>query len=265
MFLEKIDFTEMYKKHKEQSDYKNKNSQDWDNKSKEMASKMQNSTYVDQFISKMQLSTTDTVLDIGCGPGTLAIPLAKKTKHVIAIDFSKKMLDELESFAKKNDIQNITTYHLTWDDDWSVIPKVDIAVASRSSEVDDIQKALLKMSNIAKQKCYLTYKVGGSFVDTKILNFIDKKIITKPDFWYLPLILYDAGYISSVDYLPGKSGSLRYTDENHFVNSLIWSLGSLNKEQIEKAKEYYRRFLEKNIKEPKETLWAFISWDTKIS
>ncbi|MFA5460952.1 MAG: methyltransferase domain-containing protein, partial [Sulfurimonas sp.] len=106
MFLKEIDFALMYKEHKEATVFKGKNSNDWDKKSKEMAPRMQKSSYVEDFISRMDISKNDTVLDIGCGPGTLAIPLAKMVKEVIAIDFSAQMLEELEAYAAREGITN---------------------------------------------------------------------------------------------------------------------------------------------------------------
>jgi len=262
MFLEPINFAKMYTKHKKKSVFKGKKSQDWDKKSKEMAPRMQKSRYVEDFISKMKLDKDDVVLDIGCGPGTLAIPLAKLVKHVIAIDFSASMLKELKAYAASEGITNITTYHIGWDDDWSEITDVDIVVASRSIEVLDIEAALLKISNLASKACYVSYKTGGSFVDMEILDYIGKKIVTKPDFWYLPILLYKEGYIPFVDYIPTSGGSVQFTDSEQFVKSLIWSLGSLDDSQIQKAKEYYRLYIQSGINKPKSTLWAFISWST---
>lgn len=262
MFLKEIDFALMYKEHKEATVFKGKNSNDWDKKSKEMAPRMQNSSYVEDFISRMDISSSDTVLDIGCGPGTLAIPLAKMVKEVIAIDFSAQMLEELEAYAAREGITNIKTYHLGWDDDWSHLPKVDIAVASRSMEVKDIEKALQKMTSQAKKASYLTYKTGGSFVDMEILDFIGKKIITKPDFWYIPLILYKNGYLPYIDYIPTKDGSVKYSNADEFVASLIWSIGSLNEAQQQKAREYYKLHVEDNNNPPKPSLWAFVAWSS---
>ncbi|EQB39938.1 hypothetical protein M947_04975 [Sulfurimonas hongkongensis] len=264
MFLEPIDFAKMYKEHKQKSVFKRKSSDEWDKKSKEMAPRMQKSHYVEDFISKMEIDKDDVVLDVGCGPGTLAIPLAKKVKRVIAIDFSRKMLDELESFAEAEGITNITTYHMGWDDDWSEIEAVDIVVASRSIEVLDIEAALLKISNLARKACYVSYMAGGSFVDMKILDYIDKTIVTKPDFWYLPIILYKEGYLPKVDYIPTSSGSVRYTDEDEFVKSLIWSLGSLNEVQQQKAREYYELYIKDAPGAPKDSVWAFVSWNCDI-
>lgn len=260
MFLEPIDFASMYKQHKSTTVFSGKNSNDWDDKSKEMAPRMQKSQYVEDFISRMDISEDDIILDIGCGPGTLAIPLAKKVKHIIAIDFSIQMLNELKEYASREGITNITTYHIGWDDDWSELPKVDIAIASRSVEVQDIEIALAKMSHQARKACYLTYKTGGSFVDMEILDYIDKKIITKPDFWYIPLILYKNGYLPKIDYIVTKESSVKYTSVDEFVSSLIWSLGGLDQKQQMLSREYYELFIQKDQNLIKPSYWAFISW-----
>lgn len=262
MFLEEIDFAKMYREHKAATDFKGKNSSDWDEKSKNMAASVINSPYVDAFISRMELAGDEVVLDIGCGPGTLAVPLAKMVKEVIAIDFSAQMLAELEAYAAREGVTNIRTVHLSWEDDWSILPPVDIAVASRSVEVKDIDMALSKMSLHARRACYITYKAGGSFVDMEILDYIGKKIIGKPDFWYIPVLLYQYGYLPKVDYIATERGNLRYGSASEFVESLIWSLGGLNEEQQAKAREYYALFIAKKDRIPKPFTWAFIGWKT---
>lgn len=262
MFLEPIDFARMYREHKAATDFKGKTSSDWDEKSRDMAASVINSPYVNDFISRMEITGDEVVLDIGCGPGTLAIPLAKQVKEVIAIDFSAQMLAELEAYAAREGVTNIKTYHIGWEDDWSILPPVDIAVASRSVEVKDIDTALSKMSTHARKACYVTYKAGGSFVDMDILDFIGKKIIGKPDFWYIPVLLYQYGYLPRIDYIATQRGSLRYTNEEEFVESLIWSLGGLDEAQIAKAREYYQLFILSRERNPKPFTWAFIGWET---
>jgi len=262
MFLEPLDFAAMYKEHKEKSVFRGKSSGDWDAKSKELASSMQKSSYVEEFISRMDIVGDEVVLDIGCGPGTLAIPLAKRVKHVIAIDFSKDMLRELEDFAAREGVSNITTFHLGWDDDWSVLPRVDISVASRSVEVKDINAALEKLNTQTKKACYITYKAGGSFVDMEILGYIGKKIVTEPDFWYIPLLLYKEEYLPRIDYIASERGSIKHANAEEFVASLIWSLGGLDEMQQAKAREYFEHYILEKERLPKPFTWAFISWNT---
>jgi SAM-dependent methyltransferase len=227
-----------------------------------MAPRVQKSAYVDDFISRMTLTGDETVLDIGCGPGTLAIPLAKKVKHVVAIDFSRNMLDELETYAEREGVTNITTYHIGWEDDWSALPAIDIAVASRSMEVGDMNHALEKMSKIAKKACYLTYKVGGSYVDMEIIDYIGKKIVMKPDYWYIPLILYTQGHLAKVDYIE-TTGSIKSQNEEDFIGTISWSLNGLSEQEEAKAREYYHTHVVGQNLHPKPFNWAFISWHVR--
>jgi 2-polyprenyl-3-methyl-5-hydroxy-6-metoxy-1,4-benzoquinol methylase len=44
------------------------------------------------------------VLDIGCGPGTLAIPLAEAGAEVTAVDIASGMLDRLRATAKEENL-----------------------------------------------------------------------------------------------------------------------------------------------------------------
>lgn len=264
MFHEPIDFAAMYRAHKATTDFKGKSSSDWDEKSSDMAASVINSPYVNDFISHMNLSGDEVVLDIGCGPGTLAIPLAKKVKEVIAIDFSAQMLEELKAYALREGITNIKTYHIGWKDDWSHLPQSDIVVASRSMEVPDIEAALIKMSTFARKACYLTYKVGGSFVDMNILDTIGKKVKTKPDYWYIPIILYTHGYLPRIDYIETGRGSVRSGTEDEFVESLIWSVHELTEEQKAKARQYYRDVIVAQNRPPRSVNWAFISWETTL-
>jgi SAM-dependent methyltransferase len=262
MFFEPIDFAAMYKAHKTATDFKGKSRQEWDKKSSDMAASVVNSPYVEAFLSRMELDGTETVLDIGCGPGTLAVPLAKRVKQVIAVDYSPQMLEELEAYAARKGVDNIETRCLSWEDDWSGLPAADITVASRSLEVGDIEAALEKMTCHAAKACYLTYKVGGSYVDMEILDFIGKTIVPKPDFWYIPLILYQKGYLPRVDYIEGSRGSIRSTDADAFVASLRWSLGSLDGAQEQKARHYFDKIIARETNNPRPFDWAFIGWRT---
>jgi len=262
MFLEPIDFATMYKAHKNATDFKGKSRQEWDGKSSSMAASAVNSPYVDAFISRMALQKDDCVLDIGCGPGTLAVPLAKRVKKVVAVDYSPQMLAQLRDYAAREGVTNIETRCLSWEEDWSLLPRADIAVASRSLEVGDIEAALEKMTRHADKACYLTYKVGGSYVDMEILDFIGKTIVPKPDFWYIPLILYQKGLLPRVDYIETPRGSIKSTDADAFVASLRWSLGSLDEAQEEKARLYFDKIIAKESRHPRPFNWAFIGWQT---
>ncbi len=55
-----------------------------------------------------------SVLDVGCGPGRLTIPLAKKvrpTGTVVAMDIQEEMLRKTEKKAQIEQLENITFFH----------------------------------------------------------------------------------------------------------------------------------------------------------
>lgn len=97
-----------------------------------------------------------------------------------------------------------------------------------------------------------------------ILDFIGKKVKTKPDYWYIPILLYSHGYLPRVDYIETGRGSVRAGNEEEFIESLIWSIGSLEAEQQSKAREYYREVIVAQNRPPRAVNWAFISWETSL-
>lgn len=50
-----------------------------------------------------------TVLDIGCGPGTYAIPMASRAASVLATDLNRGMLERLETECSSRGIGNVRT------------------------------------------------------------------------------------------------------------------------------------------------------------
>lgn len=64
----------------------------WNNRARSYTFKDAPGSYVRQFIDKMQLAGPGRILDMGCGTGSLSLPLAKAGNQVIAADFSEGML-----------------------------------------------------------------------------------------------------------------------------------------------------------------------------
>ena len=60
-------------------------------------------------VQALEITKHDTVLDIGCGTGGIALNLVKYCNKVICVDISREMLDVLEIKAKKQNINNIET------------------------------------------------------------------------------------------------------------------------------------------------------------
>jgi ubiquinone/menaquinone biosynthesis C-methylase UbiE len=59
-------------------------------------------------VERMALKATDTVLDVACGPGTVALLVAPMVKSVTALDFSSAMIAKLNAAMAANGITNVT-------------------------------------------------------------------------------------------------------------------------------------------------------------
>lgn len=69
------------------------NSEYWDKRAKSFPTVGEHSSYVDEFLRLADVGHGESVLDMGCGTGALAIPLASAGHKVVAADFSQGMLD----------------------------------------------------------------------------------------------------------------------------------------------------------------------------
>ncbi|MGH3473047.1 MAG: class I SAM-dependent methyltransferase [Nocardioidaceae bacterium] len=54
---------------------------------------------IDALVSALQLSSTDTVIDMGCGSGQLTLPLASQVGRVIGVDPEPDMLEHARAAA----------------------------------------------------------------------------------------------------------------------------------------------------------------------
>ncbi|MDF2505394.1 class I SAM-dependent methyltransferase [Clostridium sp.] len=135
--------------------------------------------YTEKQIDKMILSSEDTVVDIGCGPGRLTIPIAKKVKSVTAVDVSPQMLNKCKENAENANLKNITTMQLNWleEENESKIGKHDIAIASRSVGFSDV----IRLNNIAKKYVFILNFVSGPSLREIQLDFLEGIVdIPKP-------------------------------------------------------------------------------------
>lgn len=258
--LAQLDFSKLYIEQMEKSTFKSKNSDDWDKKAKNMSTNIFKSSYSQEFIKKMDLTNCSTLLDVGCGPGTIALNLSNQMEKIYALDYSLEMLSCVETSCKENKIANIKTIHKSWYDNWDDIPNADIVVASRSMEVADIKDAILKLNSKANKKVYLSTKVGGSFIDKEILNQLQRDIYPRPDYIYLLNILHSMGIYAKVDFIKNENSKYDCSSAEEFVERISWSLGELTEEEKLVLTNYFN-----NVYKNKECsdfiYWAFISWN----
>jgi SAM-dependent methyltransferase len=111
-------------------------------------------------VDMMELSRSKTVLDVGAGSGRLAIPMARKSKSVTALDTCPDLLGRCGSNAREAGLPNVVAHQADWDAlvPGKDIPKHDVVVASRfNGELD-----LMKLDSAAKELVYVQLFSGPS-------------------------------------------------------------------------------------------------------
>lgn len=121
----------------------------------------------------------ETILDMGCATGTLAVPLARAGHHVHACDFAEAMLAILDQRAAAENLP-ITSHLLAWDEDWSRAGlgenSVDCAFASRSLMSDHTLSRISKLDATARVKAAVV--VPNSLPpssDPRLLTYLGRK------------------------------------------------------------------------------------------
>ncbi|HJH28504.1 MAG TPA: class I SAM-dependent methyltransferase, partial [Methanosarcinaceae archaeon] len=116
----------------------------WDKRARWFCQSIEDDDRPAQMISKLDIDPKCTVLDIGAGPGTLTIPLAKIVKHVTVVEPSRGMLACLRENAANESLENITCINRKWEDvhPGEDLDKYDVVIASYSLSMLDMVAAL---------------------------------------------------------------------------------------------------------------------------
>ena len=95
MIINDINFNDLYQQHLKACNHYNLPPTKWDKKAPKMAENLvgKPSRYNETLLKAMNVQLNETVLDIGCGPGTFVIPLAQQCQAVYALDYSQGMLE----------------------------------------------------------------------------------------------------------------------------------------------------------------------------
>lgn len=180
--------------------------QGWNKRSARYDNKDMKNAYAEDFLKLAEIYPNESVFDMGCGTGTLAVMLAERGCDVHAADFSDGMLAKLAENAAVRGVEGIDAFKMSWEDDWSAFgiedDMVDVAIASRSMSVAHLDEALDKLTRIARRKCCVTMTTGTApYVDSRILAAIGVPAASTKDYLYAFGILAQKGLEPKVDYI----------------------------------------------------------------
>ena len=208
MIINDINFNDLYQQHLKACNHYNLPPTKWDKKAPKMAENLvgKPSRYNETLLKAMNVQPNETVLDIGCGPGTFVIPLAQQCQAVYALDYSQGMLDMVQQYKEKHQLNNITLLHKSWSDNWDDVPQADVILASRSTLVDDLDDMIEKLQSKAKKRVFLTSVTQRHFLDEGVFEAIGRDDVGFPTYIYLVNRLYQKGIHANVSFIETESG-----------------------------------------------------------
>jgi predicted RNA methylase len=128
----------------------------------------ENSHRVEKTIAGTEITPESRVLDIGAGPGTLAIPFAQRVANVTVVEPAEGMLSVLREKMAEEGVENIDVVQKRWEDVDVVEdldPPYDVVIASFSLGMPDIRAAIEKMIETASSRIYLYHFAGETHWD----------------------------------------------------------------------------------------------------
>ena len=238
MNFQDIDWNKWWQEGRRHKSWPSKKDRDWDQRASAFA-RRDHTDFVGRLLAIMEPEPTWTVLDIGSGPGTVALPLARQVKEVTALDFSEKMLAALQQSARRQGLTNVTTRQLAWEDDWQQagLPGHDVALACRSLNVDDLRAALEKLHRWAGRKVFIVDRVGAGPFDPDLFAAVGREFVPGPDYIYTYNLLYQMGLYARVEFitLPCKKD---FPSREEAEASCRWMLGTLTAREEERMQRF---------------------------
>lgn len=158
---------------------------------------------VQTLIDKGILNSESTVLDIGCGSGQFAVELAKKTRKVVGLDFSEKMLSYARANATAEGLKNTAFIHSDWNSFQCAEP-FDLVIASMTPAIHGPDH-LYKMMECSRGFCYVSSFVERhSSLKEKLYSLTDQNYIRQFNKMnYIFNILWTKGIFPELTYETG--------------------------------------------------------------
>jgi SAM-dependent methyltransferase len=160
-------------------------------------------------IAGLDITPQSRVLDIGAGPGTIAIPLAPLVREVTAVEPGKGMAGLLKENMEKEGIRNITCVQKRWED---VDPSLDLAapfdivLSSLSLTMEDLRQSLEKMDAVSSRYVYIYWFADPPFWEKMYIDLWPdlhgETYYPGPKADCLFNVLYQMGIYPDVEMLP---------------------------------------------------------------
>jgi SAM-dependent methyltransferase len=239
----------------------------WDGRAAEFSKHAKETQYAEGFLSLMKVDPHSTVLDMACGGGTLAIPLAGRVKRVTAVDFSGNMLEILKRRCREKGIENVTPLHGSWEDDWDVlgIGTHDVAIGSRSILSKDARVSITKLNHAARKAVYISTSVGDGPFDRRIFEATGREFNIGPSYIHYYNLLYELGIHANIAFVREDHPN-EWANREGALEAQRWMFQGLKEEEEEKVRRYLDERLVKadgkwRLPYKRQCKWAVMWWE----
>lgn len=225
-----------------------KKNKDWDKAAPGFFKRTRKDDYNSVLFNMLILDENDTVLDVGCGEGSITVPLSRKVKKVIGIDSSEKMLEYLEKRANDENVSNIETIlkpieEIKYED----IGDVDVVVCSRSlNAIMPIEDVLGELNKIANKYVFITiFGPENKKIEKDFDKEIEKQTEDFPDYNYFFNILFNMGIYANIQRFD-LNNYREYDSIEEAMDNGKFRLDLYTDEEKKLLKEYLERILTYN-------------------
>lgn len=218
---------------------------DWTKAAKVYRKIAEKDNYTEKLIENMILDKNDTVIDVGCGEGSVTVPLSKYVSKITASDLTEKMLDILKNRIEEEHINNI---EIIQEDINNITAEkyghYDIVLGSRVvNGIRDINQVILNLNEIANKYVFLSvFGVNNWKIEKDFYKHINKEYNDRPEYTVLVNILANLGIYANVKNL-NVGPSRTYDSIDDALKNGKWDSQKLSKEEKEQLREY----LEENL------------------
>jgi SAM-dependent methyltransferase len=238
----------------------------WDRRAPSFARNAEVTSYVGQVLAHIDPAPDWSVLDVGCGAGTLAVPLARRVRSVTALDFSPRMLELLGARCAAEGVANVVPVLGAWEDDWARlgIGTHDVAIASRSLSVDDLRGALVKLDAAARRRVHVAAPAGEGPIDGRVVAAAGRTHLPGPDYLYTYNLLHQLGIYATVAFAE-VTDARRYATPEEAYEGLLWMVPEPTPEEAARLRAWLAQELVAGqdglrLARPRTVRWAILSW-----
>jgi SAM-dependent methyltransferase len=244
----------------------------WDRRARQYRGGEEDSPYVSGFLAFTDARPGESVLDVACGTGALALPLARAGHPVVGLDFSAGMLDVLRRRAAEEGLDNVRTVQAAWGDDWSAagVAPADIAIASRALDVDDLRAALGKLEQFARRRVCVTVPARGLLYPSLLAHAaVARPLVPRGDGETAVGVLRQMGVEPEVRELEHTSAG-RYESPDAAADALRRMIRPRDSGEEQALERYVAGHLVEQpgrewALEPEVTVpWTFLAWDKQV-